>query len=152
MRVLAHLELGTEVDVSMFGAVVLGATRTRVRLLLKGKASGHGQIAREGVELGLFQVLQSSVVRWRFEFRLEFDPVAVENGAIWSTVGPCTGAMVGEAGLRPRTTGGSGYQWYAQLETEAVAVPVCIHDPLLGQTRQNLSLLPAIKLVNWSLG
>lgn len=152
MRVLGDLDLGTELDVCMTGEVLLGVTRTRVRLLVQGKASGAGPIVREGVEPGLFPVLLSSVVRWRFEFRLEFDPMAVEEGALWSMVSPCTGAMVGEAGLRPRTSGGSGWQWYAQLDSEAVAVPVCIHDPLLGQTRQTLPLLPAVKLLDWSLG
>ena len=109
-------------------------------------------IVRDCVEPGLLQVLQSSRVHWRFEFRVEFDPVAVEEGALWSTVGPCTGAVVGEAGLRPRTSGGSGWQWYARMETEAATIPVCICDPLLGQTRQIVPLLPAVKLVEWSLG
>jgi hypothetical protein len=152
MRVQGDLNLGAEIDVSMTGEVLLGVTRTRVRLVVQGKASGPGQIAREGVEPGLLQAMMLSVVRWRFEFRLEFDPVAVEEGALWSTVSKCTGAMVGEAGLRPRTSGGSGWQWYARLDTEAVTLSVCIHDPLLGQSRQTLSLLPAVKLVDWSLG
>lgn len=152
MRVVGDFDLGTEVDVSMTGEVLLGVTRTRVRLLVQGKASGPGQIAREGVEPGLLPALLSNIVRWRFEFRLEFEPVAVEEGAMWSIVGPCTGAVVGEAGLRPRTSGGSGWQWYAQLDTEAVTVSLCIHDPLLGQTRQTVPLLPALQLVDWSLG
>ena len=91
-------------------------------------------------------------MRWRFEYRIEFDPVAVDEGALWSQAGPCTGALVGEAGLRPRSTGGSGWQWFVRLDSEAVSIPLCLHDPVLGQTRQTLALLPATRLLDWSLG
>ena len=94
----------------------------------------------------------AATVRWSFDYRIEFDPLAVDEGALWSEAGPSTGAIVGEMGLRPRSGGGGGWQWFARLDTQAVSVPVCLHDPVLGQTRQRVPMLPALKLLDWSLG
>ena len=63
-----------------------------------------------------------------------------------------TGALVGEAGLRPRTTGGSGWEWFAALRIEPVSVPLALTDPLLGSLHQTLPVLPALTLLNWNLG
>ena len=63
-----------------------------------------------------------------------------------------SGALVGEAGLRPRTTGGSGWEWFASLRIEPVAVPLTLTDPLLGSLSRSLPLLPALTLLNWCLG
>jgi hypothetical protein len=66
-------------------------------------------------------------------------------------LGPCSGALVGEAGLRPRSEG-SGWQWFVKLGLEPVFAPIMLHDPLLGQTQRKLALLPALTLVDWSAG
>ena len=152
MRVLGDFDLTSSIDLLLSGEVVLGTTRTRVRLVVQGSAPMKQQIARERALPGLPEVLLSAVARWRFVYRIEFDPVALDEGALWSEAGPCSGALVGETGLRPRPMGGGGWQWYARLTTEAVSVPVCVHDPVLGQTRRTLALLPALKLLDWSLG
>ena len=57
-----------------------------------------------------------------------------------------------EAGLRPRSRGGSGFEWFAALRLEAVQLAVQVTDPLLGQHGQTLPLLPAMPLLDWSLG
>jgi hypothetical protein len=64
--------------------------------------------------------------------------------------GPTTGALVGEAGLRPCTSGGSGWEWFAGLRVEAVSMPLALQDPVLGDTRIDVALLAARMLVDWS--
>ena len=88
----------------------------------------------------------------RLPFAVEHDPVAGAEAVVCSRLGPCSGALVGEAGLRPRLSGGSGWQWYVRLAVEPVLAPVVLHDPLLGQTHCTLALLPAMPLLDWSLG
>lgn len=152
MRVLTDVDLVNSIELLLAGEIAIGVTRTRIRLIVQGSAPMKQQLARERAVPTLLESLLPVVGRWRFAYRVEFDPVAVEQGALWSEAGPCVGALVGEAGLRPRTTGGSGWQWYARLDSEALAIPVCLHDPVLGQTRSTLALLPAVRLLDWSLG
>ncbi len=152
MRVLGELDLRNTIDLSLSGEIAVGVTRSRVRLMVQGEAPMKQSITRDKAVPGLLDVLLPVAARWRFAWRIEFDPVAVEEGALWSEAGPCSGALTGEVGLRPRIAGGGGWQWYAKLDSEAVTAPVCIHDPVLGQTRRTLALLPALKLLDWSLG
>ena len=152
MRVLGDLDLRNAVDLVLSGELVLGLARTRVRLSLQGAALLQQQFARDRMVPGLMDVVLPVAARWRFDYRLEFDPVAVEDGVVWSEAGPCVGALVGEVGLRPNASGGAGWQWFARLDAEAVTVPISLHDPVLGQTRRTLALLPATKLLDWSLG
>lgn len=152
MRVLGDFDLTHSIDLLLSGEIVLGVTRTRVRLMVQGEAPMKQRFAREQAVPGLLDVLLPVATRWRLAWRIEFDPVAVEEGALWSEAGPCSGALVGEVGLRPRIAGGGGWQWYARLDSEAVSLPMCLHDPVLGQTRRTLPLLPALKLLDWSLG
>ncbi|MBC7706492.1 MAG: hypothetical protein H7274_21420 [Rhodoferax sp.] len=152
MRVLGEFDLHNPIDLSLSGEMVLGITRTRVRLRVTGDGVMTRQIAREQAAPGLLDALLPAVARWRLDYRVEFDPIAVAEGALWSEAGPCSGTLTGEAGLRPRVTGGGGWQWYARLDSEAVCLPICIHDPVLGQTRRTLTLLPALKLLDWNLG
>jgi hypothetical protein len=60
--------------------------------------------------------------------------------------------LVGEAGLRPRSEGGSGWQWFANLRVEPVVVEIMVDHPFRGQSRRPVALLPAIDLLRWSLG
>ena len=152
MRVQGDFDLTHSIKLLLSGEIGLGVTRTRVRLMVQGEAPMKQQLAREQAVPGLLDLLLPAATRWRFAWRIEFDPVAVEEGALWSEVGPCSGALVGEVGLRPRIAGGSAWQWYARLESEAVSLTLCLHDPVLGQTRRTLPLLPALKLLDWSLG
>ena len=82
----------------------------------------------------------------------ELEPLAADDGALLQAAGAATGALVGEAGLRPRTSGGSGWEWFARLRLEPVTLPVLVSDPFLGESVQTLALLPAMQLIDWSLG
>ena len=53
--------------------------------------------------------------------------------------------------LRPRADA-LGLQWFAKLEIVPVSVILYLHDPLLGQQELVRPLLPALKLLDWSLG
>jgi len=84
--------------------------------------------------------------------QLQVAALATPGGRLLQALGPATGALVGEAGLRPCTTGRSGWEWFAGLRLEPVAVTLGGHDPLLGWQQQALPLLPALSLVDWRLG
>jgi hypothetical protein len=92
----------------------------------------------------------AAVVRWRLPWTVEVVPLASEDGALLLTAGPCRGALVGEAGLRPRSNGGTGLEWFAGLRCEAVVVPMSRLDPLLGDESFEQPLLPALDLLAWS--
>jgi hypothetical protein len=107
---------------------------------------------RSRAQDNLLETLSAKTAQWNLDFQIEFDPIAVEDAAMVSTVSGCTGSLTGEFGLRPRTQGGGGWQWYMRMQTTPVAVEAALHDPVLGLTRKTLPLLPAIKLIDWSLG
>jgi hypothetical protein len=152
LRVAGELDLLHQIDLELAGDVELGVTRTHVRLLAKGEVAMKQVLAREAAQPSLFDLLLGQTVRWQLPFQLEFDPLAVDDAALWSEAGPCSGAVVGELGLRPRVAGGGGWQWYARMHTEPVSLPVLVHDPVLGHTRKTLFLLPGVQLLDWSLG
>jgi hypothetical protein len=98
------------------------------------------------------EVLPLVQTRFSLPLQAELTPLAHSTAAILQAAGPVTGALVGEAGLRPRTRGGSGLEWFASLRLQAVQLPVLTLDPLLGQHHHSLPLLPAMVLLDWSLG
>ena len=152
MRALGDLDLHNDLDLLLSGELALGLTRTAVRLRLQGAAPLKQRFVRDQVTPGLMDVLLPVVARWRFDYRIEFDPIAVDEGVVWRDAGPCTGSLVGELGLRPNASGGAGWQWFARLDTEAVTAPIGMFDPVLGETGRVLPLLPATRLLDWSLG
>ena len=152
MRVEGSLDLVHAIDWVFTGEVLVGGTRTRVRLLAQGEVPWRRQFQRTNAEPGLLETLLPLALRWQIGWRLEFDPVATEDGVVWSEAGPCSGTVTGEVGLRPRTGGGNGWQWFARLESEPVSVQVCLHDPVLGRSGKSILLLPAVKVLDWSAG
>ncbi len=82
---------------------------------------------------------------------LELDPIVTPDHVTLHPTAPATGAIVGEAGLRAHP-GGGGVQLYLRLRIEATATTLSIHDPVLGTSRQARPLLPAMTLLDWSLG
>ena len=152
LRVLADLDLVCTVDLALDGEVETGGAKSRVRLAARGEAKLALAVAREAPQPGVAEALLPAVMKLRIPFEVEHDPLASDDGVVCARLGPCSGALVGEAGLRPRLSGGSGWQWYVRLGVEPVLVPAMLHDPLLGQTHRTLALLPALPLLDWSLG
>jgi hypothetical protein len=154
MRVLADLDITCGIELALEGEITTGASRSRLRLTAAGAAPLQASVVHERPTPpvpSLLEALLPARCRFRFPFQAEFDPIATRDGVVWCDAGPCTGAVVGEAGLRPRGLG-SGWQWFVQAAVEPVALPVTLHDPVLGRTRRTLQLLPATPLVDWSLG
>lgn len=120
------------------------------RALLHLRANGSAPLQVQAEPVG--DPVAGAMSRFRIPFTLALETLATPEAAVINIDGPCTGAIVGEIGLRPRTQGGGGWQWAAALRIEAVSVPLTLHDPILGQTRQQCTLLPNTPLLDWSLG
>jgi hypothetical protein len=153
MRVLAQLEMDACVaELVLGGELTVADSSTRIRLRCAGQAPMRQQIRHEVATPGLSEALQAAVVSWRYGFELSLQPLANDAASMLQLAGPVSGALVGEAGLRPNTKGGSGWEWFVALRVEAVAAPLQWQDPLLGQSQQLLPLLPAMTLLDWSMG
>jgi hypothetical protein len=148
----ADLQLQGEWGATADSGDALAGSRTRLSLQLAGQARLQQRLAREAARPGLDSLLGAAVARWRWPVLLQVAPLATTTGRLAQQVGPASGALVGEAGLRPCTTGSSGWEWFAGLRLEPVAVTLGSHDPLLGWQQQTLQLLPALGLVDWRLG
>lgn len=138
-------------NLQLSGEIALGAAKARVRLNAKGSTPLRTRVLRDTAQPPLLEALANTVVKFNYPFELELDPLAMPELASFYPVAPLTGALVGEAGLRPKP-GSGGAQWYLQLRVEPVTTTVLIHDPLLGDKREPRSLLPALTLLDWSLG
>ena len=152
LRVAAKLDWSNLIDVEMAGDIKVGSTQTRLRLRLKGAAPFVLTLMRDQGTMALMDDLKPIASQLRVAFEIECDPVAVLEAAVISDISACTGALTCEFGLRPRSMGGGGWQWHVRLQTSPVTVNARVHDPVLGQTRMTLPLLPALSLVDWSLG
>lgn len=152
LRVVAELDLGLSLNLQLDGQLEVGGTRGAVQLTINGEARHRHSIQREHAQPPLAAAVADAVLRFAFPFALHVDPVASDNGALCHVAGPCVGSLGGELGLRPRLSGGSGWQWYLRLACDPVLAPFVVVDPVLGQTRRTLALLPAQTLVDWSLG
>lgn len=152
MRVAGEIELAHQFDLELSGELTLGVTRTRMRLSLKGTLPWACSLQREDAQTELMQTLLGAGARGQLAFQIAFDPIAVEEGAMVSSMAGCTGQLGLECGLRPRSQGGGGRQFFVRMHTTPVAVAVAVHDPVLGQLRKSLALLPATPLLDWSLG
>ncbi len=153
MRVLGQINLAAcQAELQLGGELQMHGARSRISLQLTGQAELRQTLHREQPLPPLAEVMAGVLARWRFPAVLRLDPIAVDAGSLLQLAGPATGALVGEAGLRPCTKGSSGFEWFVGLRLEAVSAPLQLGDPLLGQQRWQQTLLPAISLVDWSLG
>lgn len=152
LRVIGELDMqAAQAELAFEGELADGDARSRIALRCTGRAALQHQLRREAAEPPLLATLLPARASFRFPFEAELLPLATDSGALLQAAGPCTGALAGEAGLRPRTSGGSGWEWFAQLRLEPVALPVELQDPLLGLQRRVLALLPAATLLDWKL-
>jgi hypothetical protein len=163
MRVVGQLAIdAAQVDLQLSGewgadpdaGDALAGTRTRIQLRLAGHARLQQRLLRETAATPLAALLGGAVARWRWPVQLQVAPLAAPSGRLAQALAlaPTTGALVGEAGLRPCTSGSSGWEWFAALRLEPVTASLASHDPLLGTQTQTLALLPALTLVDWRLG
>lgn len=151
MRVVGEVDLSHVIDIELAGEITLGVTRTRIRLSVRGDVPMKHQITRESEVPGLLETLLPIASVIKLDYKVEFEPFAVEDAALWSAIGGAVGSLTGEIGLRPKLTSG-GWQWYARMASEAVSIPISLFDPLLGQTHRTMPILPAVNLLDWSHG
>ena len=152
MRLVARLEMSAcQADIQLGGELELAGTRSRLRLHVAGQAALRERLAREATEPPLADAILRAAASFSFPFQIDVEPLASEQGSLLQLAGPLTGALVGEAGLRPNTAGGTGWEWFAGLRIESVLLPLCVTDPLLGSHTLVLPLLPAMTLLDWSL-
>ncbi|MFM2068751.1 MAG: hypothetical protein RLZZ584_3660 [Pseudomonadota bacterium] len=153
MRVVAALDLlAGQAALEFAGVWALRGSRSRISLKVDGRAELRQTLRREAARSALVATLMPAVARWRWPFTLELEPQAGESLALLQQEAPLAGALVGEAGLRPGTHGRSGWEWYARLGTEPVLARVRVEDPLLGRSSSTHTLLPALTVVDWSMG
>ncbi len=152
MRVVGELDLGLDLELQLGGTLEVGGARCRVALRASGQARRAHSLRRESKDLPLAGVVADAVLRWSFPFELRVDPLAGADGIVASAAGACVGTVGGELGLRPRRSGGSGWEWFVRIAADPVLAPFVVVDPVLGETRRTVALLPALALLDWSLG
>jgi hypothetical protein len=152
MRLVGAMDLqACQADLQAEGELALDGARARLLLRCVAASPLQLQLRREAAEPPLLPTLLPCRGSFRLPFTAELTPMATDTGTLLLPAGPCTGALVGEAGLRPRTSGGSGWEWFAQVRLEAAQLPLLIADPVLGQRRFTHPLWQAQTLLDWSL-
>lgn len=152
LRVAGELDLACSLALTLQGDMDLGGSRARVQLQAEGSQTLCQPVLRDTPRPGLLETVLPLAAELRLPFTITVDPIAHDDGLVWREAGPCSGALTLSAGLRPRQSGGSGWQWFVRAALEPVMAPLVLHDPVLGLTHRQLALLPALPLIDWSLG
>ena len=150
-RVVADIDWSAKGDLHLQGQVEYAGAKARLHLHVEGLSRLQALVERLHGDVDLVAAMQGAVQRWRWPVQLDYDPMADDDGSIFSEVGPCSGALTGSLGLRPTVTGGGGWEWFATLAIEPVATRVVVHDPLLGRSESHMALLGSVTLLDWSL-
>ena len=155
MRIAGSLDLlALALELRLSGEIGAGPARARIEIHCKGRSELRMTVAQQGADAAEGQDLRSALRTWRFPLLLEIEPLVGAGPATLSAAPaatPITGALVGEAGLRPRPDG-AGHQWFFALRLEPVGIELVVADPLLGTTRVAKKIFPAMPLVDWSAG
>ncbi len=152
MRLEGWLDMvACALQLQLSGELSLAGAKARLRLRAQGSTLLRCRVQRDAALPLLPEVLAPTVVKLRYPFELEMDPIVTPDHVALHPTAPATGAIVGEAGLRAKP-GLGGAPLYLQLKIEPVATTLAIVDPVLGVSRQARPLLPAMTLLDWSLG
>lgn len=152
MRVQGALDLQACVaDLQAEGELALSGGRARFVLRCVGSAPLAQTLRREAAEPPLLPTLLPARLQFTLPWVAEVTPLATDAGTLLQACGPCKGALLGEAGLRPRTSGGSGWEWFASLRLEAAELPLVLVDPVLGVQTFSHRLWDEQPLLDWSL-
>jgi hypothetical protein len=152
MRLLGQMNMqACQAELLFEGELTLDGARARLRLHCTGATPLALQLQREAADPPLLPLMQAARTAFRLPFTAEVTPLASDTGALLMAAGPCTGALVGEAGLRPRTSGGSGWEWFASMRLEATSLTLQRIDPVLGDCTATRVLWPEQGLLDWRL-
>lgn len=153
LRLLGQIEMAAcQAELHFEGQLEAAGARARLVLHCKASAALKAAPRRELADPPLLPAMLTARQQFSLPLSAELTPLASDSGALLRLAAPCTGALVGEAGLRPRTSGGSGFEWFAQLRLEPAALSLTLHDPVLGLMAVPHTLWPAQTLIDWSLG
>ncbi len=153
MRMLGALEMkAASADLHAESELSVGGGRARLRLHCMGSTPLALQLRREAAEPPLAPTLLPAKAAFKLPFTAEVTPLATDTGSLLQLAGPCSGALAGEAGIRPRLSGGSGWEWYATLRLEPAVLPLRLVDPVLGVQWFEHPLWDAKPLFDWSVG
>lgn len=156
MRTEGQLDmLAFSVDLTLAGVVAIGGAKARVTLVCKGRHELRMAVAQLGDEAAADgQGLADAKRSFRLPFSADVDTlVAGDLATLHAGEVPdaMLGALSGECGLRQRPDG-LGLHWYFTLRLEPVTLAFVAADPVLGASRHQRTLLPAMPLVDWSAG
>lgn len=152
LHVDAVLELvACSLDLRLRGQFDWNGTRSQLLLRCQGRSDLRQRVQRDAATLALPAAMQAAQVAFSFPLSLEIEPLATEDLAVLQASAAPLGAISGACGLRPKLDG-PGLQWFANLKVQAASVAFAVVDPLLGETRQTRAMLPAMTLLDWSLG
>ena len=150
-RVVADLDWTASGELHLQGRVEYAGAKAQLHLRVEGVTRLQALVERLHGDLELVEAMQAGVLRWRWPVHLDYDPMADDDGSIFSEVGPCSGAVTGSLGLRSAITGGGGWEWFVTMALEPVATRVVVHDPVLGRSESHMALLGTVPLLDWSL-
>lgn len=150
LRAVAQLDLHASAELHLTGTVEYAGAKAQLHLRVEGSTGLTEQIERLMTDVPLTQALERAVHRWRWPVRLDYDPIADDDGSVFGEVGPCSGALTGSLGLRPSLTRGGTWEFFVQMSLEPVAARVVVHDPLLGRSESHMALLASVTLIDWS--
>lgn len=153
LRVMAFVRMVACASVAEWQMDVRHAgAHARVHLQSTGRAPLECDVLRESPEPTLAKCLTAVKCEWRFPWVARVEALSSPQLSTLSfDESSKLGALVGEAGLRPRPDG-RGWQWYCQLKLEPAALALTCHDPLLGTSTTTQALWPALVLLDWSAG
>lgn len=152
LRLVGELALrACQSELHFEGELALGGARSRLLLHNLGSAPLAAQIRRESADPPLLAALAPAQVQFQLPFSAELTPLASDSGTLLMLAGPCSGALEGVAGLRPRTSGGSGFEWFVLLRLQAASLPLLLSDPILGRRTFNHPLWAEQTLIDWRL-
>lgn len=152
MRVQAAAQLvACELQLVLQGTLRLAGSVSRLQLRCSGRSTLEARAERGAADEDLAAALAPLKLAFRHPLDLELEVVAGPEAAVAALAGPVQGALTGSCGLRQRNDG-PGLAWFIEIALEALEVPLRIHDPLLGVQERLHPLLPATRLLDWSLG
>ncbi len=152
LRLLGALEMqACQADLHIESELTAGGGRARLALHCVASAPLAVQLRREAADPPLLPTLLPTKLQFTLPWTAEVTPLATDAGTLLQATAPCTGAFEGEAGLRPRTSGGSGWEWFATLRLAKASLPLALVDPVLGVQHFGHTLWPDTPLLDWSL-
>ena len=152
LRIAGALDLiACQLNLRFSGVLALGGSLSRLGLHCTAAEPMQAAWERQPDDADPQALLATAKASFRQPFVLVVESVARDELAILHAASPVSGALVGSCGLRMRPEG-TGLQWFATLRVEPASVAMRLHDPLLGGEDVLHPLLPAMGLVDWSLG